>query len=246
VAGALRRFAVILTLALASMLSIVPSADAARSGIQLKAIGHPIWKPVDCHLFSAAIGTAATEYAEALATLGSLLPPPRHVINAKLGIGPGAPHRPPYKSELKKGLAAQDFHEGRRFTSREFSNGQGVFLVCMVVPKPGTRGSSPDFDRGRIIPNTLFPITVEGTAYRNGQVFDENFDFGVPPLTTEIDPSFDVDGHSHFPVSEATNFDFRPQGDTSIKVRGRYRYDVTLIDSAGKGWRLKADFVVKR
>jgi hypothetical protein len=116
----------------------------------------------------------------------------------------------------------------------------------MVVPRPGTKGSSPDFSAGRIIPNTLFPIDVEGTAYRNGRVFDENFDFQVPPLTTAIDPSFDVDGHSHFPLSLVTNFDFRPAEGPPIRVRGRYQYEATLMDSSGKGWRLQADFVVKR
>jgi hypothetical protein len=116
----------------------------------------------------------------------------------------------------------------------------------MVVPKQGTLGSSPDFRRGRIIPNRLFPIEVEGTAYRNHRVFDENFDFEVPPLTTDIDPDFDVDGHSHFPLFVVTNFDFRPKDGPTINVRGRYRYDITLTDTAGKGWRLKADFVIAR
>ena len=55
-----RRFALIIAVALASVLCITPGAGATRRSIDVEAIGHPIWKPVDCHLFSAAIGTAAT------------------------------------------------------------------------------------------------------------------------------------------------------------------------------------------
>lgn len=241
-----RRCALIIALALASVLWITPGASATRGSIDLESIGRPIWKPVDCHLFSATIGTEASGYAEYLETLGSLLPPPRHVPITALGIGPGSPHRPPYSHELDEGIHAQNLHEGTRFGPGEFSTGQGVFLVCMVVPRPGTRGSSPDSPAGRIIPNTLFPIDAEGTAYRNLRVFDENFDFPVPPLTPAIDSRFDVDGHSHFPVSFVTNFDFRPMDGPPISVRGRYRYDITLIDTAGNGWSLKADFVIAR
>lgn len=241
-----RRCALIIAVALASVLGINPGATATRGSIELEAIGHPIWKPVDCHLFSATIGTEATDYTEYLETLGSVLPPPRHVPIAALGIGPGSPHHPPYSHELDKGIGSQNLHEGTRFSSGEFSTGQGVFLVCMVVPRPGTRGSSPDSPAGRIVPNRLFPIDVEGTAYRNLRVFDENFDFQIPPLTPDIEPRFDVDGHSHFPVSFVTNFDFRPEDGPPISVRGWYRYDITLTDTAGNGWRLTADFVVAR
>jgi hypothetical protein len=77
---AVRRFALMIALVLASVLSIVPSASATQGSIELDAIGRPIWKPVDCHLFSARIGTEATGYAEYLETVGSVLPPPRHVL----------------------------------------------------------------------------------------------------------------------------------------------------------------------
>ncbi|MET1006166.1 MAG: hypothetical protein ABWX96_11480, partial [Propionibacteriaceae bacterium] len=189
-----RRCAVVLALALASVLVIVPSASATRDDIRVAMIGRPVWKPVDCHLFSAPIGTAATGYAEYLETLGSILPPPHHVPIDGLGIGPGAPHRPPYKAEVDRGIADQGYREARRFRPREFSNGFGVFLVGLVVPRPGMTGSSPDFRFGPITPNRLFPITVEGAAFRNRQDFDQNLDFQVPPLTTKIDPDFDVDG----------------------------------------------------
>jgi len=110
------------------------------------------------------------------------------------------------------------------------------------VPSPGARGSSPDFRNGKIIPNRLFPVTVDGAAFQRGRLFDPNFDFQVPPLTAQLDPRFDVDGHSHFPVFFATNADFGPKGD----LRGRYRYDIEFRDASGQGWRLQAHFVIGR
>ena len=112
----------------------------------------------------------------------------------------------------------------------------------MAVPDPGTVGSSPDFAAGPIIPNSLFPISVSGTATRNGTVFDPALaNFSVPPLTIEIDPRFAVDGHSHFPLFVVTNQDFGPQG---VSLRGRYEYQLTLTDAAGNGWKLRVRFAV--
>ncbi|HEY9376080.1 MAG TPA: hypothetical protein VIQ02_03180 [Jiangellaceae bacterium] len=237
-----RRIAMISVLALAVGLGTHPVAQAASGGTSLEPIGDPIWKPVDCHVFSAPVGTAETGYAEAFETFASLLPPPNHVAHPDLGIGPGVPHQPPYDSELATGLAGQPYREANRFRTSEFSDGAGVFLVCMVVPKPGSTGSSPDFASGPIIPNSVFPIQVTGVAYRGGSEFDPFLaNFQVPPLTAELDPPFDVDGHSHFPIFVATNADFGPEGQ---RLPGRYRYDLTLADADGNGWRVKAQFVV--
>jgi hypothetical protein len=211
----------------------------------VKRIGDPSWSPTDCHLLSAPIGTAATGYAEAFETIGRLLPPPNHVSGLPLlAIGPGAAHAPPYTSEFREGISSQDFHSGHRFTSSEFSDGNGVFLVCMVVPAPGAVGSSPDFVSGPIISNTVFPITVVGVADRNGADFDPALtNFEVPPLTTAIDPAFDVDGHSHFPIFVVTSQDFGPP---AIDLPGRYEYRLTMTDAAGAGWTLRAHFVIRR
>ena len=161
-----------------------------------------------------------------------------------LGIGPGVAHRGPYTSELRKGISSQNLHRGHRFTRSEFSDGNGVFLVCMVVPARGTVGSSPDFVSGPIIPSTVFPIKVVGVAERNGADFDPALtNFEVPPLTTAIDPSFNVDGHSHFPIFVVTNQDFGPP---NSDLRGRYEYQLTMTDSGGAGWKLRAHFVVTR
>ena len=152
---------------------------------------------------------------------------------------------PPYSSELDDGLEAADLHDGWIFRRSEFSNGSAIIVGCMVVPRPGTRGSSPDVDSGRIIPNELFPIEGNGVAYRNNEVFDAFLlvDFEVPPLTPDLEPPFDADGHSHFPLFVASNDSFGPPG---IDLRGFYRYDYTLVDTTGAGWRVQARFLVVR
>jgi hypothetical protein len=240
-----RRLAVIGALALAVVLGMLPVSQAASGGVQLEPIGDPTWEPVDCHVFSAPIGTAETGYAEFLETAGRLLPPPNHVQGLPgLAIGPGTAHPPPYDSELEAGVDSLSFHEGHAFVRSEFSDGSGVVLVCMVVPDPGTTGSSPDFAAGPIIPNTIFPIHVEGVANRDGNPFDPFLTFfDVPPLTTAIDPSFNVEGHSHFPIFVATNQDFGPSGED---LRGNYEYVLTMTDAAGNGWTVRAHFVISR
>jgi hypothetical protein len=96
--------------------------------VELTRIGHPTWKPVDFHLFSAPVGTADSGYAEFGDTALGLLEP-NHVYHADLFIGPGQPHRPPYDTEFARGVAKKGYHQGRRFNPAEFSNGYGVWLV---------------------------------------------------------------------------------------------------------------------
>ncbi len=133
----------------------------------------------------------------------------------------------------------------RCFTPEEFSNGEAVIAAWMVIPR-GRRniGSSPDFASGPIIPNSLFPIHVEGVSYRNGKVFDPALViFDVPALDAALNPPFDVDGHSHFPFFIADNEDFGP-GD--VELPGTYLYDMTMVDATGDGWSIVVSFVVRQ
>jgi hypothetical protein len=214
-------------------------------GVRISPIGKPIWKPVDFHLFAAPIGTASDNYAESMTTALALLPPPNHVFIPSLLVGPGAPHRPPYDSELADGVDDLGFHEGDRFRISEFSGANGVWLVWMNVPMPGTMGSSPDSKfHARIIPNSLFPIHVEGVSYHNNKVFDPFLlgPFDVPPLDENVDPRFaGLDGHSHFPIFNADNASFGPPGE---KLNGSYVYKYTMMDQSGNGWAIEAHFTV--
>ena len=218
-----------------------PAPAPAADGVRITPIGNPTWSPVDFHLFSAPVGTAASGYIEFLQTTLALLPPPNHVFHPQLGVGPGAAHAPPYNSELANGVATEGFREGTRFALSEFSNGAGVYLVWMNVPSPGTTGSSPDFLSGAIIPNSLFPIHVTLKDLHSGKVFSGVQEFDVPKLDGNLDPPFAVDGHSHFPVFIGDNADFGPPGG---QVRGSYVYEITMIDQLGNGWRVEGHFVI--
>jgi hypothetical protein len=224
--------------------SAAPAMDTKPSVVRLTPIGHPTWKPVDFHLFSAPIGTVASGYAEFYTTMQNLLPPPNHVRNDAFGgVGPGAPHQPPYNTELAQGVANLGYHEGQPFNPSEFSNGNGVWLAWMTVPNPGTTGSSPDFASGPIIPNSLFRIHIYGVTIRNNASFNPYVaDFKVPALDATIDPLFDgVEGHSHFPVFIADNMDFGPAG---TKPQGSYEYQIKMMDQQGNGWSIVARFTV--
>jgi hypothetical protein len=220
------------------------AGPAQHSVARLERLGDPIWRPVDFHLFSAPIGSFETGFQEFVNTALSLLPPPNHQFHPQLLVGPGAPHAPPYDTELAQGVAAQGFEEGRVFGASDFSGTNGIWFVWMVVPDPGTTGSSPDFASGPIIPNTLFPITVRIVTTRNGEVFDTSATSAVPPLNDpSLDPSFDVEGHSHFPYFVADAAIFGPAG---VGPAGNYRYTITMTDQQGNGWTINAHFVVKK
>ncbi|WP_423223907.1 hypothetical protein [Candidatus Amarolinea aalborgensis] len=238
------RFALLLFVAVA--MALLPAAGLAAGppptqGVRLRMIGHPRWTVADFHLFAAPIGTAASGYAEFLQTALALLPEPSHRFHPALFVGPGDPHARPYTSELAVGVAAQGFHEGVRFNKPEFSNGMGVYLVWMNVPAPGTTGSSPDFTSGPIIPNWLFPIHVEGSSAHNGAPFSFLGATDVPKLDVNLDPPFNVDGHSHFPMFFVDNADFGPPG---AQLRGSYEWTITMTDALGNGWRVEARFTV--
>lgn len=176
------------------------------------------------------------------------MPAPNHQYFPGLGVGPGAPHRPSYTRELRHGIAALDFHQGSIFTLKEFSVPNGVLLGWMTVPLPGTtRGSSPDFTVGPIIPKELFPITVSAPLFHRGQQYDIS-EFSIPALDAlepPPDPPFDVEihGHSHFPVFIADASIFGPPGSSPL---GGYAFHVTMLDQTGRGWSIEARFVVVR
>jgi hypothetical protein len=238
-----RSRSLVVCLALAVM-ALLP-ATAAAHGVRLKPIGHPLWKPADLNVFSAEIGTAESGYVEFGETQQRILPPPDHLPNPALGIGPGAPHAGPYTHEIRRGVRRVARRRGTHFTVADFSAGNGVWLAYMVVPRDRHRapkGSSPDFARGPIIPNAIFPIHVTGSSERFGDPFSVLTDFSVPPLDASIDPRFDVDGHSHFPIFITDNIDFGPPG---TDPAGRYEWTLEMLDQTGSGWTIEVSFVVR-
>jgi len=219
-----------------------PSQCKQLPSVQISKIGHPIWKPVDFHVFTAAMGTADDNYAEFGQNQVNLLFPLRHQSCNELGIGPGVPHHPPYTQEMEAGLDIMNFKDSQFFQVADFSPPNAVWAAWMTVPNFGKTGSSPDFQSGPMIPNKLFPIHVAGETFRNNQLWDPYLgSFDVPALTTQLSCPFSVDGHSHFPVFYADNSSFGPGG----PIPGHYEYRITMMDATGNGWSITVDFRVQ-
>jgi hypothetical protein len=245
----MRILRIVLLSLLAIEVAIAQSAPADSSQckqqvpVRIKQIGNPIWAPADFHVFTAAIGTADDSYAEFGQNQTNLLYPLRHQSCTELGIGPGAPHQPPYKHEMEAGLDIMNFSDSLVFRASDFYPPNAVWAVWMTVPNPGTIGSSPDFKSGPIIPNTVFPIHVVGQTFRNNQFWDPYLAiFDVPALTDQLSCPFPVDGHSHFPMFFADNWSFGPGG----PISGHYEYRVTMTDTTGNGWSIIVSFTVRK
>lgn len=215
------------------------SGGAARADVVVTKVGDPTFDLVDSHVFAAPIGTAADGYAEFATTQATLLPPPNHVSNPTLGIGPGAPHAGPYDHEFADGVAAAGYQEGSSFLPSQYSNGMGVYLVFMLTGgQASPLGSSPDFASGAILPNAIFPLSITGGTYTNGVFNDSLGDFQIPAIDQV--PGFEgLDGHSHIPLFFADNFDF-----ATNPVTGDYEYRVSLRDANGNGYDVTASFQV--
>jgi hypothetical protein len=221
------------------------AASRVTAPVTKSKIGDPAWEPVDFNLFAAPVGTAANGYSDFGRTQQKILPPPHYEPHTGLGIGPGTPEQPPYDHDVSNGVSANGYVRNGPFTVSQFSAPSGVWLTYMVIPTAlsTNRGSSPDFADGPIIPNSLFPIEVHGVLYRNGAVYDPfAASFKVPALNDpSVQPPFDVDGHSHFPIFIADNSDFGPSGTPSP---GSYTFRITMRDRTHNGWAFTSSFRV--
>jgi hypothetical protein len=217
-------------------IGLVSVSIAAAEEIEITPIGAPLWRPVDVHLFSAAVGTAATGFAEFAATTEALLPPPNHRPHPGLGIGPGDPHSD-FDREFERGLANLGLTDQSVFNASGFTNGMGVFLAYMLVLDTGApAGSSPDFVSGPIIANSLFPLSVNEATTRGGVLFSPSTVFPIPALNA-VDPPFDVEGHSHIPVFYADTLELALAPGTS--PFGSFIYTDTMLDAGetdGGSW----------
>jgi hypothetical protein len=223
----------------ATALIVTGVSTAARADVIVTPVGSPLFVAADFHLFAAPIGTAASGYAEFSETQQSILPPPNHVLNTTLGIGPGDPHAGPYDHEMADGVAANGYIEGTTFTTEQYSNGSGVYFVFMLLPSTGSpTGSSPDFASGPILANAVFPLTISGVTFTNGTLNDPLAEFALPAINL-VDGFETLDGYSHIPFFFADNFDF-----ASRPVTGGYEYRVSILDGSGNGYNIVAGFDV--
>ncbi len=219
-------------------------AGIADAAITVTPVGAPSWQPVDLHLVSVPIGPAP-DFPGVFPTLAAILPPPEHEPHPQLGIGPGAPHAPPYDHEIGDGLSANSWTDAAVFTLPQFSKGNAVMLTFMVVPLGGglgTLGATPDYPSGLMIPNSICPIELTIESLAGGQPFSAPVTYAVPALDGNLDPPFPgIDGHSHFPNFF---FDAAEFANPGVDVFGAHEYRLQARDQLGNGWDIVATFEV--
>jgi len=215
-------------------------ATASQAGpmVTVRTIGNPIWAPVDFHLFTAPANATPQDLAFFVDTVRSVFPAPHYLLTNH--IIPIPPSAPPYDTEIGDRIAALGYPEKAVFSPADFAGTpNGVYLTYMIIPQPGTTGSSPDFSSGPIIPESLFPLETSEQTFRNGLPFDQDGTVQIPKLS---DFGFAVDGSSHRPEIWEDDFTFAPPGLSAIA--GEYVYHVTLRDASGNGYDVDAEFQV--
>ena len=129
-------------------------------------------------------------------------------------IGPALAHAGPYTDEIYSLVTAKSMTVKQDFTVSEFTAPSGVLIMMNIVPSAGAAtGSSFDFDSGPIIANALFPMTVNGDVYRNGVLYDSEFDSMYPGYPGQ-NPPIAKDGPSHLLYFFGENSFFGPSSRT--------------------------------
>ena len=88
---------------------------------------------------------------------------------------PGDAHSGPYDLEPREGLARLGVVNTSSFTADDYRWPTGVYRLYNLVPIEGApMGASPDSPLGPIIPNDIFPLSIEWTIHRDGSELFRN------------------------------------------------------------------------
>lgn len=197
------------------------------------------------------IGTPAWEPASAIMVVASqsnwngfanaALTPLHHVDTVQNLVVSSQMHDGPYENEVYDRVVASGRTPTQTFTIQEYTAPSAVAVMMVVVPSAGaTTGSSTDFTSGPIIPNSLFPMTCDGDAFRNGVLYDPNFD-SVLPGYSQQNPPILKDGPSHMVWLLGENSSFGPP---NTPAQGCYEIVYTVIDKSGSGWGIHVPYSV--
>jgi hypothetical protein len=208
-------------------------------GCSLMEVKAPTWTLAGALMTGAPVGSPASGTDAYYEWLETLLSPNHEPIDGV--YGPGIPHAPPYDDELFQLLTVAGGTPQQTFTAAEFGELNGVALLFTVVPKAGApSGSSADFASGPILPNALFPFYIDGDLYRNGVLYDGEFDAfyqGYDALSTPIEK----DGPSHLLIPFGENSSYVP----NVEAAGSYVFRISIVDGSEAGWVLDVPFTVQ-
>jgi hypothetical protein len=213
-----------------------PPPPIPCEGCEATAMGDPLWQPVDMLITSGLIGFNGAKESPFAATLGQIFMPLHRVDTTSMVIAPGEAHRPPYGGELPTLVTNAGFRLAQSLDAWEVSAPGGVILAMTAVPTEAAPfGASADFTNGRIVPNTVFPIHIDGEMTRDGMAYDSAFDSDFPG------PGGGGDGASHWFFVAGENESWGPPG---TPVPGSYVFTLTLTDATGAGWVVRIPYTV--
>jgi hypothetical protein len=206
------------------LLSFGGSAEAAAPVVPLTKIGNPSWKPVDFQLFSA----PATPFFETFGNVyNNLLPYDTPLASTYV------PHPGPYDTELSENAAAAGYVSHTLFPPEALTlDPNGLYIGFMLVPDPGTIGSSRDFASGPVIPNSVFPIASNGDIWLDDVLVDRLL--GADFFQSVGSRDADKVGTSHLEFLQAI---WHPwDDDLTVGPLGRYDFRLSIRDNSGAGW----------
>ncbi len=224
--------------------------DCTREYVGPLFLDDPSWGPGRVVLFSAGVGSSPEARRS---WIQSLLAPHHKFYAAENDFGPAQAHPPPYDDEIYERLDARGLTASQAFDDVQFTAPQAVMMVMTLVPWGVTpfEGISFDFEQGPVIPNFLFPITVDAELYRDGRLVSSEHSVHIghdqfdPPLTVSgtMKPLPSAQGVSHMLLALAADGSLggsppfgAPDGD--------YVYRVTMRDARVIGWNVSVPFKV--
>jgi hypothetical protein len=205
--------------------------EAGGLNVAQLAVGDPTFQVVGFQMFSAPLGTATDEFMQRKVTVETILPDHELLLDRDL-LAPRLPADPPYDLEIAAGVLRAGFVNKDRYITSEWTAPQGIYLAAQIVPTDRSpSGSSADFASGVVLPNSLFPITVDVDLWKGGSLFDDDFDFDFP-TSAELQPGTSYDGYSHVPLFFWRNTDMIASSPDT------YQFRMRIVDASGNGWRV--------
>ena len=163
------------------------------------------------------------------------------------------PHILPYERELAAFRLVSGYEAQSTFAPGDLDATHAVTLAYTLVPTSTVTGSSPDYGLpgpvfGPIIPNILFPITIQLQVQRNDMGWQgPDTPIGYPgyaawPMGGAYGPPANPgDGSSHRHVIHLAT----EAASGEAPMPGTYRFLVTLQDASGAGYALNVPFTVQ-
>src|SRR5262249_55981462 len=141
-------------------------------GIERVRIGTPQWEVVEAIQYSAIAGNEGTQHGEAEVTAGHILTRHAYVPTERIW-GPKTPHAPPYAGELAPGLAgAPDVRSGIDFGVADWSEPRSISVMLLIAATADAPVGKTSDGSVPMIPNALFPFSVDGELLRDGLLAD--------------------------------------------------------------------------